>query len=115
MKMKTSMKICKNYDKVYAISYGNAQDLLVGIDPRWYNCDVYGWNCDIYQIDVNTLVTTGYRNTRGITVDYDFLRKYNEKAKKIRYRYSWKYETRMRKIDELRKEFFTLLAQGKGV
>lgn len=30
-------------------------------EPDFYTCGVYGWNADVYKIDDNTIIVTGYR------------------------------------------------------
>lgn len=52
--------------KFYYCGYCDLQALKGGRDAIYYNCGVYGWNCDIF-IDWTTrsCISTGYRNMHG--------------------------------------------------
>ena len=84
MKIKTSMKVCYNFKKVFRCGYCELQNILRRYDPTYYNAGVYGWNNDIY-VDYthNIAITTGYRNMRGDRIPSDIIKKYEANAKKI--------------------------------
>lgn len=85
MKLKISNKeIKQRFKNIIVIGYCNAQYLLKGIEPTFYNCGVYGWNYDLYEIDYNTCIITGYRNFPKPTLEYKYidLERYEEQAKK---------------------------------
>lgn len=49
MKERTTMKsIRNNWNKVFKCGYCELQDIMKYHEPQYYNCGVYGWNCDIY-------------------------------------------------------------------
>ena len=83
-KIKTSMKITKSFSNVFCCSYCDLQDIFKWNEPTYYNAGVYGWNCDLY-VDwkTDTIITTGYRNTKGERIPYAIIEKYSEKAKAI--------------------------------
>ena len=83
-----SMKDAQMFaDKVVRIGYCNLYYLLDTIERSGYNCGVYGWNCDIYRVYTTTgklvVITTGYRNMRGESVDWKTVKRYNEIAKAV--------------------------------
>lgn len=97
-KVKTDMKrISNGYRKVFRCGYCDLQDIYKYETPQFYNCGVYGWNCDIY-VDYkrDIAITTGYRNMRGERIPGDIIKKYSEIAKKI-YENQW-----TKSFDEIR-------------
>lgn len=114
-KIKTDMKrISNGYRKVFRCGYCDLQDIYKYESPQFYNCGVYGWNCDIY-IDYkrDIAITTGYRNMRGERIPGDIIRKYSEIAKKIYENgcagYSFNYDEIKRQLDENRENFLNEL------
>ena len=84
-KIKTDMKSINNgFRKVFRAGYCDLQYIYKYDNPQFYNCGVYGWNCDIY-VDYkrDIAITTGYRNMRGASIPYDLIKKYSEIAEKI--------------------------------
>lgn len=105
-KLKVTRKDIKaSYNNIYNVGYCNMYYLLTGIEPRYYNCGVYGWNWDAYEIEEGICIITGYRNTLGVNVDSKQLRYYEEQAREIRENWGIKYDEQLRLIKELRKEF----------
>ena len=85
-KIKTAMTICKNFQHVYSIGYCDLQYIAprTMIEPQFYNCGVYGWNCDLYvDYTSDTVITTGYRNMRGQSIPLETLNKYERRACEI--------------------------------
>lgn len=85
MKQRTTMKdIRNNWNKVFKCGYCELQDIMRYHEPQYYNCGVYGWNCDIYVDYKNDIaVTTGYRNMTGKDIPRELLNKYSEIARNI--------------------------------
>lgn len=84
MTYKTTMKAVKAaYGNRIEIGYADLQNLLQCISPAAYTSGAYGWNADIYEIDGNTAIVTGYRPSGNIKPDYDIIRTYNDRAKEI--------------------------------
>lgn len=110
MKTHTSMKqIVNRYDVILSTGYGNLQHLLAYKNATYYNAGIYGWNCDIYTFWHNgksIALTTGYRNMRGNSLDYDTVVQYDKKAQSI---LSWDnkapYEEKESQLNTLLKEF----------
>ena len=86
MKFKTtSKKIKENYPQNYILSVGycDLQFLLKYETPRAYTSGVYGWNYDLYEIE-GIAICTGYRSQpKGKNFDYDLVKKYENKARKV--------------------------------
>lgn len=116
MKIKVTKKeIMGAYNNVICIGYCDLAWLLRGdIEPRFYTCGVYGWNSDIYQVDNNTAICTGYRPFGNIYVSYNGLcSKYNEKARKIWNNYDLDYKTQCKKVNKLLEKFINECLESK--
>ena len=109
MKIKTSIKsIRNNWRKVYYCGYCDLQYIMRGEEPTYYNCGIYGWNCDIYcDFKRDIAITTGYRNMTGKRIPDEIIEKYTAEAKKI-LEDMWvkPYEEYMQRIAENREKFF---------
>lgn len=89
MKIKTTQKQIKNaFNNIISIGYCDACYLLRHRDPIMYTCGVYGWNADVYIIDSNTCVVTGYRPFGDLKINN--IRELNEKARKLYDKYDYK-------------------------
>lgn len=84
-KIKTDMKRINNgFKKVFRCGYCDLQFIFKYEEPQYYNCGVYGWNCDIYvDYSRDIAITTGYRNMRGVPIPHEILKKYSDIAEKI--------------------------------
>ena len=75
--------------RVFRAGYCDLCDILPKESAQFYNCGVYGWNCDIY---VNYLydiaITTGYRNMRGEHLPSEILKKYAARGREL-YENQW--------------------------
>lgn len=62
-KTRTTQKWLKNsFKNVYGASYNDYCDLHYMLpDARWYTAGVYGWNADVYLLDIDTVLVAGYR------------------------------------------------------
>lgn len=82
-KIKTTKKsIVEGFNKVISVGYCRLQHLLYFKQPYSYNSGRNGWNCDFYQITLNTIISTGY-SPCGTTADYSIVEKYDGLAQKI--------------------------------
>ena len=93
------------YKNIISIGYCSAQYLLSGLNREGWTCGVYGWNADVYEINYNTCIVTGYRPFGNIDNKYKFLKEYEEKAEKVYYNNKMRYDTKMKKIEKLRNEY----------
>ena len=78
----TFKQIKENNLKIIAIGYCAVQHLLYFTNPTAYSSGTYGWNCDFYQIEPNTVIATGYR-TGCKLVNYTIVKKYDTLAAEI--------------------------------
>ena len=112
MKIKTSMKICKWYKNVWRAGYCDLQRIFYTPDyaATYYNCGVYGWNCDLYtDFRHDAIITTGYRNMRGRQIPRELIEKYDKKAQRIgASNKDWNYKRR--KYNENAEKFLEELA-----
>ena len=82
MKYKATIKeIKQGYRTIIAVGYSGLQGLLKDKYPIAYNCGVYGWNFDLYDIG-GVAIVTGYRNmpTKNAHASYELTKEYEEKA-----------------------------------
>lgn len=106
MKIKVTKKsIMETYPYVIKIGYCNAYNLLKGHTARMYTAGVYGWNSDIYIMDEDTVVVTGYRPFGNISVDYNWLTEQEAQASKLWQEnrnkpYEWQAAEQNRFLDE---------------
>ena len=84
MKFKTTKKAINNgYGYKICIPFADLQHLLNYTEPCAYTCGTMGWNADIYHIDLNVAIVTGYRPFGNIKPDSKMVRDYDEIAKEI--------------------------------
>lgn len=108
MKIKTTMKnIRSNWKHVFYCGYCDMQDIFRYEEPQYYNCGVYGWNCDIYcDFYRDIAITTGYRNMTGKRIPHELIEKYSKIAKEIcKNQWGESYEATKAKLDENRENF----------
>ena len=79
----------KELKENYSFIFSSTQDLYFlfkNNDAKFYYANVYGWRFDVYQIDLDTIITTGYEhleeNKNQKEIDNIFY-KYNKIASKI--------------------------------
>jgi hypothetical protein len=102
----TRKEILNRFDYVYSVGYCDLQFLLRYQNKIGSNAGVYGWNYNVYGLDNNTVaICTGYRSMPGKRIDSTIIKKYEEKARKITYDYSLKWEEQKKKINKLLDKF----------
>lgn len=88
MKMRISEKeLKKNFKNVYSVGYCDLK-MLEHLEPDYYTVGVYGWNCDVYKIDNNTLLVVGYR-TFGKQVSKEVVNIYNKMFEELKEKYHY--------------------------
>ena len=103
MKEKVSKKeIKENFRNVISVGYCDLEYLLNFKSPEYYSCGVYGWSCDYYVINNNTIISTGYSPIGNIS-NYELTREYDKKARDIGH--SVGYEEKEKKLNELLDEY----------
>lgn len=85
IKLKVSKReIRNNFKNVLYCSYCELADLLSYKDANYYNANSYGWRNDIYLINNNTVIVTGYEPFGNIEISRDIAKKYNNIAYRIK-------------------------------
>ena len=97
--------IKEGFKNVIKVGYCELQDLLQLLNCDYYTAGIYGWNADIYIIDSNTVIVTGYRAFGNIVSKYEINKKYNKKANEIMIQYPKKYEERKEELNELLQQY----------
>lgn len=72
------------YKNIIKIGYCELSELLAYTKKMGYTAGIYGWNADIFELDWNTVIVTGYRPFGNINPDYTIIRKYNKEARKLK-------------------------------
>lgn len=96
--------ISKNYKNILNVGYANLANLLKYDDAKYCNHGIYGWNWSVYELNENTCIITGYRNTLGEKVNREFSLKIDDKAREI-IKNNYDYEKSKKLLDELKDEF----------
>lgn len=108
MKRQTTMtNITRTFKKVYQTGYCNLQNIFKYDEPQYYNCGMYGWNCDTYiDYERDIAITTGYRNMRGVMIPREIIKKYDEIAVNIlKDTFAKPYEEIKKLLDENKQNF----------
>lgn len=84
MKTKTTKKaIMQAYENVIKVGYCKLQDALKWREPNFYTEGVYGWGTDVYVIDDDTVIVTGYRSFGNIELSREVIDALNKCAVSI--------------------------------
>lgn len=59
------------------------QDALKWREPDFYTVGVYGWNADVYVIDYDTVIITGYRPFGNVELSREVINTLNKCAESI--------------------------------
>lgn len=84
MKTKITKKsIMSAYRNVIKVGYCDMQDALKWREPNFYTVGVYGWNADVYVIDYDTVIVTGYRPFGNVELPREVIDTLNKCAESI--------------------------------
>ena len=111
MKVKITRKSVKClFNKVLYCGYCDLQNIMRGVETRFYNCGIYGWNYDVYDLGVIG-ITTGYRGMFGKRIPTELIEKYDKEAKEIiESNLSWKnHDEYVAKMNDIRDRFINEL------
>ena len=108
----TQREIKEGFKNIIEVGYCEIQHLLSHKNPDYYTSGVYGWNADIYKINNNTVIVTGYRPFGNIR-NWNLARKYEEKAYKIDHDWNAAYESRTKKLDNLLRKYIEEILKEK--
>lgn len=71
------------YRNVIKVGYCDMQDALKWREPNFHTEGVYGWNSDVYVIDYDTVIVTGYRPFGNVELPREVIDMLNKCAKSI--------------------------------
>ena len=71
------------FENVIKVGYCDLQDALKWREPNFYTAGVYGWNADVYIIDHDTAIVTGYRPFGNMEIPREVIDTLNECAESI--------------------------------
>lgn len=110
-------KIRNSQSKKCLISVGRQalQHLLNYDEPVAYICSQFGWSYDVYMID-GYMICTGYKCMPiGLDVNYEIIKKYNDRAQHINYNSGLDYDTKKAQIKKLQNEFIKEVRHLNGL
>ena len=71
------------YSNVIKVGYCDMQNALKWREPNFYTAGVYGWNADVYVIDHDTVIVTGYRPFGNMELPREVIDTLNKCARSI--------------------------------
>ena len=84
MKTQTTKKAIMNaYRNVIKVGYCDMQSALTWREPNFYTVGVFGWNADVYVIDDDTVIVTGYRPFGNMKLSREVIDTLNKCAESI--------------------------------
>lgn len=104
-KQVTKKIIVEGFKNIIKVGYCELQSLLQLSNCNYYTSGVYGWDADIYIINNDTVIVTGYRPFGNVESNYNTNKKYDKKANEIMIQYPKKYEERKKELNELLKQY----------
>lgn len=107
MKHLTKNEIRRQYKTVIQLGYCDLYELTRNLKKIGYNAGIYGWNYDVFELDWNTCIITGYRTfDKGtIRLTSDFIQYMDKKANEITNNNNCNYEEYEKQMDSLKNEF----------
>lgn len=79
----TEKAIMNAYRNVIKVGYCDMQDALKWREPNFYTAGVYDWNADVYVIDYDTVIVTGYRPFGNMELPREVIDTLNKCAESI--------------------------------
>ena len=78
----TRKYVCGSFTNIISVPYCALQDLLKYETPTFFTSGIYGWNADVYMINFDTCIVTGYRPFGNIRPSYALTDVFNRAAQK---------------------------------
>lgn len=116
MKNRTTKKNVNATNKiVICVPYCAMQNALIFEDPEAYTSGAYGWNADIYRVNADAVIVTGYRAFGNVKPSRELCNEYNKKIIQIfRDSASMPYEEAKEKARALLSEFVEKASHKAG-
>lgn len=110
MKFKTTRKQISNYyGRVYQVGYCELYPLYQSYEAKAYTHGVYGWNYDVYEVNGNACITSGYRGMFGAELPEAARRILNNAKKYCSVTAGHNYNQREKYLKVARRKFEGLL------
>jgi hypothetical protein len=101
----TKKAINEGFRNIICVGYCNLQHLLYYTDADFVTVRAEGWGADIYKIDYNTVIVTGYAPFGNIRPCYDLQEDYDRKACAIVHDRTKDFNTIKKDLAELLEQF----------
>lgn len=105
----TRPKMQKAFSRIFQVGYCRLQSVLFEQSPRFYTKGQLGWNNDIYVLDCDTILVTGYRSTFGTPLDPKKVSEFEGRAHQQLWESKEPYQTRYAKTREIYNEFLNYI------
>lgn len=79
----TRKELREHFSIIICVGYCNLQTLLIDVAPVYYLTRSEGWAADVYRIDRDAVIVTGYAPFGNITPEYNLQRKYEAAARRV--------------------------------
>ena len=79
----TKKAIMSAFENVIRVGYCDMQSALTWREPNFYTAGVFGWNADVYVIDYDTVIVTGYRPFGNMELPREVIDTLNKCAESI--------------------------------
>lgn len=99
----TKKEVMNNFRNVISVGYCDLCFLERRLNKIGYTCGVYGWNANVYRLNEDTCLVTGYRPFGNCKTSAN-VEEINEKAKDIAGNYTMSFEEEQKEIEKLVKE-----------
>ena len=107
-------EIVNGWRNVICVGYCNLQHLLYYKDADFNTTRREGWGADIYKINTNTVIVTGYAPFGNIHPNYELQQHYESMARAIVCDYKKDYATQKQELDSLLNEFIHEVLSNKN-
>jgi hypothetical protein len=103
----TRNDIRRQYTNIIQLGYCDIYDLTRILKKIGYNAGIYGWNYDVFELDWNTCIITGYRTfSKGtIRLTREFIEYMDKKAHEIKENNRCNYHGFDEQMNALKNEF----------
>lgn len=114
-KIKVTQKYIKqNFDNIILVHNEQLQFLLYEKEPAFYNAGKDGWHFDVYVINENTCICTGYNPIGNIKTSYNITHPYNLLGKKLKEHYGYYSERYQYTQNKLIQRFVRKILRKEG-
>jgi hypothetical protein len=77
----TRKEVLRQYNNVISVGYCDLQFMLKYRDAKFYTVGIHGWNADVYEIDHDTAIVTGYRPFGNIRPIHEIVKAFDGTAR----------------------------------